>query len=84
MIKHLAEYPELAGILQNILFEGQDYPFNAYAKAFNIGIMFGFLKDTDGRVAVANKIFESHLYNYFLAEEIAGNTAERTALSDRN
>lgn len=84
MIKHLAEYPELAGILQNILFEGQDYPFNAYAKAFNIGIMFGFLKDTDGQVAVANKIFESHLYNYFLAEEIAGNTAERTALSDRN
>ena len=84
MIKHLTEYPELAGILQNILFEGQDYPFNAYAKAFNIGIMFGFLKDTDGQVAVANKIFESHLYNYFLAEEIAGNTAERTALSDRN
>ena len=35
----------------------------ADAKAFNIGIMFGFLKDTDGQVAVANKIFESHLYN---------------------
>ena len=29
MIKHLAEYPELENILQNILFEGQDYPFNA-------------------------------------------------------
>lgn len=84
MIKHLAEYPELENILQNILFEGQDYPFNAYAKAVNIGIMFGFLKDEDGKVAVANKIFETHLYNYFLAEEIAANASERTAVSDRN
>ena len=84
MIKHLTEYPELENILQNILFEGQDYPFNAYAKAVNIGIMFGFLKDADGQIAVANKIFETHLYNYFLAEEIALNAPERTAISDRN
>jgi len=84
MIKHLAEYPELENILQNILLEGQDYPFNAYAKAVNMGIMFGFLKDADGQVALANKIFEAHLYNYFLAEEIATNASERIAVSDRN
>ncbi len=84
MIKHLTEYPDLANILQNILFEGQEYPFNAYAKVFNVGIMFGFLKDSHGQVAVSNKIFETHLYNYFLAEEIASNSAERMAVSDRN
>lgn len=84
MIKHLTEYPDLANILQNILFEGQEYPFNAYAKVFNVGIMFGFLKDSHGQVAVSNKIFETHLYNYFFAEEIASNSAERMAVSDRN
>lgn len=84
MIKHLVEYPELSTILQNILFEGQDYPFNAYAKTVNIGLMFGFVKDINGQVTIANKIFETHLYNYFLAEEISMSSTERTRLPDRN
>lgn len=35
----------------------------------NIGVMFGFLKESDGKTVVANRIFEMHLYQYYLSEE---------------
>lgn len=69
MIKHLAEYPELNTILHNILFNGAEYSFYAYNTAMNIGVMFGFLKESDGKTVVANRIFEMHLYQYYLSEE---------------
>ena len=72
MIKQLKEYPELERLLQNILFQGREYPFNFYNQAMNIGKMFGFLTEKDGMATVANRIFETHLYNYFLSEEKPG------------
>ena len=72
MIKQLKEYPELERLLQNILFQGREYPFNFYNQAMNIGKMFGFLTEKDGMATVANRIFETHLYNYFLSEDKPG------------
>lgn len=72
MIKQLKEYPELERLLQNILFQGREYPFNFYNQAMNIGKMFGFLTEKDGMATVANRIFETHLYNYFLSEKKPG------------
>ena len=69
MIKHLTEYPDLGNVIQNILFHGMEYPFNLYSTVLNIGLMFGFLKESDGKTVVANRIFEMHLYQYFLSEE---------------
>lgn len=74
MVKHLTEYPELSTVLQNILFQGREYPFNAYGRALNIGLMFGFIKDNNGLIAVSNRIFETHLYNYFISEELSKRT----------
>lgn len=70
MIKHLAEYPELDILLPNILFNGMEYAFNAYNAAINIGTMFGFLKESDGKTIIANRIFEMHLYQFYLSREI--------------
>ena len=74
MIKQLQDYPELSKMLQNILFSGQDYPYNPYNQEIGIGIMFGFVTEEDGKAVVANRIFETHLYNYFLSEELSKNT----------
>ena len=38
-----------------------------------MGVMFGFLKEDDGRVVVANRIFEIWFYNLFIAEEALNN-----------
>lgn len=70
MIKHLAEYPELNTIFSNILFNGIEYTFNAYNTAMNIGVMFGFIKESNGIAVIANRIFEMHLYQYYLSEEM--------------
>lgn len=35
----------------------------------NLGVMFGFLKEQNNTVVVANRIFETKLYNFFLSEE---------------
>lgn len=70
MIKHLTEYPELNTIISNILFNGIEYTFNVYNTAMNIGVMFGFLTECDGKAVIANRIFEMHLYQYYLSEEM--------------
>ncbi len=69
MIKHLREYPHLNTMLQNILFQGRRYTFEADAQVIQLGIMFGFLKEQAQTVCVANRIFETKLYNFFLSEE---------------
>lgn len=69
MVKHLLEYPKLSAMLKNILFQGRRYTYEANAQVTQIGMMFGFLKEQDQAVCVSNRIFETKLYNFFLAEE---------------
>lgn len=54
MTKKLLDHPALKDMLQKILFDGID-----------LGVTFGFLKDKNGIVAVANRIFETQLYDTF-------------------
>lgn len=84
MIKHLTEYPELSQMLQNILFNGRTYPYNAYSRAVSIGTMFGFISEKDGNVCIANRIFETQMYNYFLSEELTRSQDQRIVPPDKN
>lgn len=84
MIKHLQEYPELSRMLQNILFQGQSYPYNAYNQAISIGEMFGFIINQKGTVAIANRIFETGLYDYFLSEEMMKPKSTFLSSQDKN
>lgn len=68
ILKKLQEYAELKNMLWNILFQGENYPFNPYEFSTNLGLMFGFVKERENQVVVANRIFETLLYNLFLAE----------------
>jgi hypothetical protein len=69
MIKHLYEYPKLRQMIKNILFQGMRYTFEADSQVIRMGIMFGFLKEYNGVVAISNRIFETKLYNFLLSEE---------------
>lgn len=84
MIKKIAEYPELATTLRKILFDGIAYPFNTYEPSMNVGLMFGFICEDQGNVAIANRIFEMHLYSYFLAEDIMYNRDSLPTVPNRN
>lgn len=68
MVKKLYEHPELRNMLQDILFRGARYSFEINHPSINVGVMFGFMKENDNTVMIANRLFETKMYNLFLSE----------------
>lgn len=85
LIGKLYDYPELEKIIYSILFGGKRIIYNPYDRSIDIAMMFGFIKNENGSVAIANRIFEMQLYNYFLSKNAAQNSEISVAASnDRN
>lgn len=84
MVRQLDTYKELEALIEGILYQGRRIPFNRDEKAINIGVMFGFLKDMGGRVAVANRIFEMRLLNLFVTREAIRSEIYAKGEGDRN
>ena len=61
LLRQLREYPELKSILYAILFHGNSVAYNKYNTVIDLADMFGFIKNTEGVVAIANRIFETLL-----------------------
>ncbi len=62
----LEEYPQLKKILYRMLFEGQPIAYSPDDPALAKILMFGFGKVEHGTLLIANRIFETRLYNMFL------------------
>ncbi|MDE7201009.1 MAG: ATP-binding protein [Lachnospiraceae bacterium] len=69
MVKQLDQYKELCSMIEDILYQGRKIPFSPDEKSVSIGIMFGFLTEKNGQVAIANRIFEMYLLNLFMTKE---------------
>lgn len=69
MAKKVKDYSDLGTMLRDILFCGKGIPFNLGTELVSIGAMFVFLKDEDGQIAIANRIFEIWFYNLFIAQD---------------
>lgn len=68
------DYPSLRQKLYNILFGGKNLVYNPDDPAVDIAMMFGFVKNDNGTLVIANRIFEMRLYNYFLTTDEAQNS----------
>lgn len=66
----LENYPDLKNVLRSILMEGTSIPYNIYQEELSQMKMYGFIKNSNGTVAISNRIFETFLYNLFLSDEI--------------
>lgn len=84
IVKKLADFPELKKMLYVVLFQGERIPYNVYNDAINMGYMFGFVKNHQGMVQVANRIFETLLYNLFISEEVLDSKIYKAAALDKN
>lgn len=69
MAKKMKDYPKLGTMLRDILFCGKGIPFNLGTELVSMGTMLGFLKEENGQVAIANRIFEIWFYNLFIAQD---------------
>lgn len=58
-------------LIQSLLFTGKAIAYNYYEPAISVATMFGFVKNNHGVLAIANRIFETWLYNlYFCKREV--------------
>lgn len=77
--------PELERMLYSLLFVGKDVPYNVDHQAITVASMFGFVKNIEGNVAIANRIFEMRLYNRFLSvEELRESDIYKASVHEKN
>lgn len=69
MIKKLHDFPAMKEMFKNILYYGKHCPFVIDDPVVNIAAMFGYIRNEGGNVRIANRIFETRLYNLFVYEE---------------
>ncbi|MCC8168224.1 MAG: ATP-binding protein [Clostridiales bacterium] len=62
----LNRYPEMKHRIYELLFRGEPIPFNIDDSVTNLLHMFGFVRNMNGTMQMANRIFEVRVYNYFL------------------
>jgi len=84
MTKQLDTYKDMRDIIEQILYRGKQIAYSPAQKSINLGLMFGFLKEENGHVAVANRIFEMYLMSFFMAEESLKSEVFRRGEYDKN
>lgn len=85
MINKLNQFPELKTVIRRQLFEGWPAAYAADDAAVRNARMFGFVKAENGNVQIANRIFETRLYNYFLTlPEVQNGELYQSAILYRN
>ena len=65
----LTNYPELKASIRSILMEGAKLSYNVQQESIQQMQMYGLIRNDHNTVRVANRIFETMLYNLFLSEE---------------
>jgi hypothetical protein len=85
LIGKLADYPELEQMLKELLFFGKPITYNPTNQVIGLAVMFGFVKNADGKVIPENRIFDTLLYNYFLSlDEMKSLDIYTASLLDKN
>ncbi len=85
MVNKLQDYPELKDIIYSILFAGKEKAYNTLDHTVETAEMFGFIKNVNGVIVIANRIFETVFYNLFLTSAENQNTnIYNAAIQDKN
>lgn len=85
LLNKLEDYPELSHMLEELLFKGKEIPYVIGIRSIEMALMFGFVKRSHNVIMVANRIFETLLYNLFLAlPAVQREDIYDAALKDKN
>lgn len=81
----LKKYPKLRAALRSILMEGTKLTYTAQTDSISQMQMYGLIKNDNNTVAVANRTFETMLYNLFLSEaELKNNVFYNSGELEKN
>lgn len=84
LVNKLNQYPLLRKLLYSMLFLGNEIAYHSFNDVIEIASMFGFITNQNGTMAVANRVFETVLYNLFLSEEEISGILASPATLDKN
>lgn len=65
VIKNIRNHQAFSALAEQVVLNGANVVFEITNPVIDLGVMFGILKEQDGRVAVSNIIFETLILNYF-------------------
>lgn len=69
LTKQIKEHPDVDKLLRGMLFEGIQRTYNPQNDTYRLGRMYGFFDKQGTEVCVANRIFQTVFYNYYLDQE---------------
>ena len=85
LTKNLENYPELKASIRSILMEGAKLTWNPNQDDIAQLQMYGLIRNDHNSIRIANRIFETMLYNLFLSdEELKSNGFSRAGDLARN
>lgn len=82
VIKNIENYDEIKTVVYKILVEGQQISYNPFV--YEKGLMYGILSGEQGVLVMHNKIFETLLYEYLIAQKDIQNIASNFTQIDKN
>jgi hypothetical protein len=85
LMNKVEDNAELYDYLYQILIEGRRIAYNPDDSVIRLAMMYGFVKEQDGAVVIANRIFETRLYNAILtAKKMQETSIYRAGEFDKN
>lgn len=84
MKKKLDDFPELRNILYEMLYNGKNYSYTIDDFSVDIAKMFGYVRNDNNVLKIANRIFEMRLYNLFAFEEGKNSAIYSAGSADKN
>ena len=83
LINKLEDDEALCKLVYAVLFQGTAILFNAYDSAINNAFMYGFVKNSNGKLVIANRIFETVIYDWFISAEITNSLIFNEGANDK-
>ena len=79
LIKNVENNQEFKEYISDLIINGDEKNFNIHNPITNLGVIFGYFENVNGRVTISNRIFQEMLYNYFSSK-----LENKTDMSDYN
>lgn len=67
-----------------MLFQGRKFLFNAYDSTIHSAMMYGFVRNDKGTMIIANRIFETVIYDWFISLETTDNLIFAEGVNDKS
>ena len=84
LINKLEDDTTLCKLLYSMLFQGRKFLFNAYDSAIHSAMMYGFVRNDNGTVIIANRIFETVIYDWFISLETTDSLIFAEGVNDKS